>query len=819
MPIKKMWGGRFEKAASELVDEFGASISFDQEMAKEDIMGSLAHVKMLKATNILSATDADQIIKGLEELKTELADHGLHFTVANEDIHMNIEALLTEKIGPVAGKLHTGRSRNDQVATDFHLYIKERLPKVVAAIKELQQALVRLASENVETIMPGYTHMQHAQPISYGHYLMAYFQMFQRDVERFQFNQQHTDLSPLGAAALAGTTFPIDRQMTADLLGFKAPYANSLDAVSDRDLKIIVGSNSTLNLDADIKVKIKIQNFYGIEINDFAVSVARTAMWIAESQMWAESQNIIYSRDDFLPLDSNDSIFEGNALRMDWSEIVEPYDVNYIMGNPPFVGQSYRSNEQKQDMIDIFGKGSRETKQDYVICWYKKSLDYVSDYKNSSVKCAFVSTNSICQGECVPTFWKDMINAGVEIQFARRTFIWTNEAKNKAAVHCVIVGYSFHKINNIKELYDGGKLTKCDHINPYLVPEEDIWISSRPKRPKDKSKMTTGSPATDDGQLFLSPEEAKTMSKEYPILSKYIRPFIGAHEFLHDLNERTRYCLWFADVGDELPKIIKADHMKDRFQHIKEKRLSSSASRIKKAAETPWLFAQNRQPDTEYLVIPRHSSENREYIPIGFMDPKTIAGDATTIVYDATLEDFAILESSLHVAWMKTVAGRLKSDYRYSSSVYYNFPMPKLTNELKEKLEKSAEGILNARANHPSLSLADMYKELLMPSDLRDAHRKNDKLILQAYGLNKDATDQDILKVLFKMYNNKDNDWLSCSFSQFSYWDSSCLRIEALSFGCIVTFWWQFVLSPVLEQLVGQKVKISLERSNCQFSR
>lgn len=504
---------------------------------------------------------------------------------------------------------------------------------------------------------------------------------------------------------------------------------------------------------------------------------------------------------------------------MDWSEIVEPYDVNYIMGNPPFVGQSYRSNEQKQDMIDIFGKGSRETKQDYVICWYKKSLDYVSDYKNSSVKCAFVSTNSICQGECVPTFWKDMINAGVEIQFARRTFIWTNEAKNKAAVHCVIVGYSFHKINNIKELYDGGKLTKCDHINPYLVPEEDIWISSRPKRPKDKSKMTTGSPATDDGQLFLSPEEAKTMSKEYPILSKYIRPFIGAHEFLHDLNERTRYCLWFADVGDELPKIIKADHMKDRFQHIKEKRLSSSASRIKKAAETPWLFAQNRQPDTEYLVIPRHSSENREYIPIGFMDPKTIAGDATTIVYDATLEDFAILESSLHVAWMKTVAGRLKSDYRYSSSVYYNFPMPKLTNELKEKLEKSAEGILNARANHPSLSLADMYKELLMPSDLRDAYRKNDKLILQAYGLNKDATDQDILKVLFKMYNNKDNDWLSCSFSQFSYWDSSCLRIEALSFGCIVTFWWQFVLSPVLEQLVGQKVKISLERSNCQFSR
>lgn len=351
-----------------------------------------------------------------------------------------------------------------------------------------------------------------------------------------------------------------------------------------------------------------------------------------------------------------------------------------------------------------------------------------------------------------------MIAAGVEIQFARRTFIWTNEAKNKAAVHCVIVGYSFHKTNNIKELYDDDKVTKCDHINPYLVPDEDIWINSRPKRPKDKSKMTTGSPATDDGQLFLSPEEAKTMSKKYPVLSEYIRPFVGAHEFLHDLNKRTRYCFWFADVGDDLPNVIKADHMKDRFEHIRDKRLLSSASRIKKAAETPWLFAQNRQPDTEYLVIPRHSSENREYIPIGFMNPNTIAGDATTIVYNATLEDFAVLESSLHVAWMKTVAGRLKSDYRYSSSVYYNFPMPKLTNELKEKLKKSAKEILNARANHPSLSLADMYKELSMPTDLRAAHRKNDKLILQAYGLDKDATDQDVLKVLFKMYNDQNND-------------------------------------------------------------
>lgn len=246
MPIKKMWGGRFEKGGDQLVDQFGASISFDQEMAKEDIMGSLAHVKMLKKTQILSGADADKIIGGLNDLMTELEEHGLPFDVENEDIHMNIEALLTKKIGPVAGKLHTGRSRNDQVATDFHLYVKERLPKIIFALKDLQQALVNLAEKNVETIMPGYTHMQHAQPISYGQYLMAYFQMFQRDVERFTFNKQHTDLSPLGAAALAGTTFPIDREMTTALLGFKKPYANSLDAVSDRDFALEFLSNASI---------------------------------------------------------------------------------------------------------------------------------------------------------------------------------------------------------------------------------------------------------------------------------------------------------------------------------------------------------------------------------------------------------------------------------------------------------------------------------------------------------------------------------------------------------------------------------------------
>ena len=246
MPIKRMWGGRFEEAGDQLVNQFNASISFDQEMAQEDIEGSLAHVKMLKETQILSADDADKIIAGLKKLRERLTSEGLPFSIDNEDIHMNIEALLTEEIGPVAGKLHTGRSRNDQVATDLHLYVKKRLPIIINELKNLQAELVDKAAKNVETIMPGYTHMQHAQPISYGHYLMAYFQMFQRDVERFEFNQQHTDLSPLGAAALAGTTFPIDLQLSATYLGFAEPYHNSLDAVSDRDFALEFLSNASI---------------------------------------------------------------------------------------------------------------------------------------------------------------------------------------------------------------------------------------------------------------------------------------------------------------------------------------------------------------------------------------------------------------------------------------------------------------------------------------------------------------------------------------------------------------------------------------------
>lgn len=525
----------------------------------------------------------------------------------------------------------------------------------------------------------------------------------------------------------------------------------SLRDLEDQATLLKQGTLTALALDG---YHVKITNFYGIEINDFAVSVAKTAMWIAEAQTMQRSQDRgIYTNKEFFPLTTNVGIHEGNALRMDWTQIVKPYELNYIMGNPPFVGQSYRSKEQKEDMVNIFGKGSRETKQDYVICWYKKALDFVGENAaDTTLQCAFVSTNSICQGESVPTFWKDMIDSGVEIQFARRTFVWNNEAKNKAAVHCVVVGFSFNHIDSSKVLYDGETAVNCKHINPYLIDASDIWINSRSKKPNDRSKMTTGSPATDDGQLLLSKDEATELKNEYPILGKYIKPFIGAREFLHDHgNDHSRYCFWFVDAENELPQILKTDHMKERFEIVKQKRLSSSATRIQKMADQPWLFAQNRQPDSEYLVIPRHSSENREYIPIGFMTPNVIAGDATTIVYDAKLSDFAILESSIHTSWMKTVAGRLKSDYRYSSSVFYNLPLPKMT-AIAKQLSESGQAILNARRNHANLSLAEMYSPLTMPKDLREAHRKNDKVVLKAYGLKPSASEAEIVQHLFKMY-------------------------------------------------------------------
>lgn len=508
--------------------------------------------------------------------------------------------------------------------------------------------------------------------------------------------------------------------------------------------------NSTGHIDFTYNpIQISIRQFYGIEVNDFAVSVAKTALWIAESQMMKETEDIVRMNLDFLPLKSYANIIEANALRIDWNTVIPKEKLNYIMGNPPFVGQSVRAKEQADDMTAIFGKGSVETKLDYVLCWYYKAIQYM---EKTSILTAYVSTNSICQGESVPTFWKRMVEHGAEIQFAYQTFRWNSEARDMAAVHCVIVGFSAGRLSKKKYLYTENKVISTDHINSYLLNAPDIWLENRTNAGRNNQKMTTGSPPTDDGGLLLTAEERAEFLKKYPQAEKFIRPFIGAREFLHDKSTQfSRYCFWFKAVSPMEYCDIK--ELNERFEIVKNIRLKSNADRIQKMAASPHLFCQIRQPDNNYLVIPRHSSERRSYIPIGFVSPEVIAGDACTIVLNADLFLFSMLTSCVHMAWMRVVCGRIKSDFRYSPAVYNNFPFPEISEEQKVAIEKAGQKILDARRKYPDATLADLYGDKMFAfTELQQAHIENDNLVKKAYGYPKNISDPEIVADLMKRY-------------------------------------------------------------------
>jgi len=510
--------------------------------------------------------------------------------------------------------------------------------------------------------------------------------------------------------------------------------------------------NDQISLGIINPILISIGNYYGIEINDFAVAVARTALWIAELQMKLETEAIIHKEIRAFPLENHPTIVEANALRIDWETVVPKDRLNYIMGNPPFVGQARRKKEQAEDMNLIFGKGAVETKQDYVICWYMKAMDYIATATPGSIHIAYVSTNSICQGESVPSFWRKMIDMGAEIQFAHCSFVWDSEASEKAHVHCVIVGFTNTKLTTSKTLFDSGKIITTDHINPYLIAAPDVWLVNRVNKNSKHPKMTTGSPPTDDGGLLLTPEERLYFIKNYPYLEQYIRPFIGAREFLHNIaGEHSRYCFWFEDG---IPSdIANNKEIKQRLERVRALRLSSNADRIQKMADYPYLFCQIRQPKTTYLAIPRHSSEKRRYIPIGYITSDVIAGDACSIIPNISLYEFGILTSNVHMAWMRAVCGRLKSDYRYSPSVYNNFPWPEPTELQKEKIKKAAQAILDARAKYSDWNLSDMYEESNMPLELRKAHVANDRAVMEAYGFDvKTTTEASCVAELMRMY-------------------------------------------------------------------
>lgn len=493
-------------------------------------------------------------------------------------------------------------------------------------------------------------------------------------------------------------------------------------------------------------IKVSIGQFYGIEINDFAVTVAKTALWIAESQMMHETENILHLNLEFLPLKSYTNIIEGNALRIDWNDVIPNEELNYIMGNPPFVGARLMNESQKEDISNIFKGTKGSGNLDYVSCWYKKATNYID---NTKIEVAFVSTNSITQGEQVAILWKDILERGVNINFAYRTFRWDSEASLKAHVHCIIIGFSFIKRTE-KYLYENDKVKKANNINPYLIDAPNVYIESHSSPLCNVPKMDFGSMPNDGGFLSnYSKEQKEDICNRYPNTEDLFKNIVGAEEFI---NNKERYCIWLKDVE---PSIYKSNSIiMEAIKNVKDLRENSNREATRKLAITPYLFGEIRQPKTDYLLVPSTSSERRRYIPIGFFDSNTISSNANLVIPNATLYNFGVLTSNVHMAWVRTVAGRLKSDYRYSAKIVYNnFPWCNPTEEQKKKIEKTAQAILDARALYPNSSLSDLYDELTMPKELRKAHQENDKAVMVAYGFDwRKMTESDCVAELMKMY-------------------------------------------------------------------
>lgn len=499
--------------------------------------------------------------------------------------------------------------------------------------------------------------------------------------------------------------------------------------------------------DSIVPIKVEISQFYGIEINDFAVTVAKTALWIAESQMLKETEDILLMHLVFLPLKTNAYIHEGNALQVDWEEIVPKDKLNYIMGNPPFVGAKFQTKAQHADLEFLNTKIKDIGLLDYVGGWYIKAAQYCKD---SSIQCAFVSTNSITQGGEPAILWKYLFaNFNTKIIFAYRTFVWNSEASNKAQVHCVIIGFCNDIRVKIKGIYQDDKLFEnVSNISPYLIDAPNILIEKRKSPICNVNKMIAGNKAVKCLALMLSETEKNDLIKKEPQSQKYIKRMIGSEEFINNIP---RYCLWLVNCSPAELKSMPC--VLQRVEQVRKDRLSSTDKQAKKLAETPWLFRDLNNPDTA-IVIPLVSSQRRRYIPMGYIDNSIIANNKVSIIPDGTLYDFGILMSNIHNAWMRVIAMRMKSDYSYSLAIVYNnFPWPTPTEEQRKKIEETAQGILDARALYPDSSLADLYDPLTMPVELQKAHIANDKAVMQAYGFSvKDTSEADCVAALMKMY-------------------------------------------------------------------
>ncbi|MGZ9806076.1 DNA methyltransferase [Streptococcus sp. V869] len=526
----------------------------------------------------------------------------------------------------------------------------------------------------------------------------------------------------------------------------------SIRKLENEAIKLYMGDTVKLDVEDLDLVKVKLNQFYGIEINDFAVSVAKTALWIAESQMLEQTKEIVFANIDFLPLKSYTHIIHGNALTINWESVVPKKTLNYIIGNPPFVGHQWQTKEQKEGMAVAFSDLKKHGKLDFVSSWFAKATQLMQD---SSISTALVATNSIVQGEAVRTLWEYLFGKGVEIQFAYQSFKWTSEAKDRAGVSVVIVGFTAFKTQKPKLLFNGDSKEICNNINAYLVKGDNYFIQSRGKPLNSNMPiMTKGSQPTDGGNLILSPEEKAELLVKYPSLSSVIKPYIGSNELI---NNKERYCLWLVNLDPIL--IREIPELRERLEAVREIRLTSPTKSVQQQAWTPQLFTQIRQPNVDYIVVPEVSSERRRYIPIGFLDKETIVSNLLYMIPEKSLYIFGVLNSNVHMAWTRVVAGRLEDRYRYTPAVYNNFPWLDLTEEARKTIEKTAQGILDARSQFPNNSLAELYDDISMPPALVKAHQENDKAVMKAYNMvklvdNKKTwlTESETVARLFEMY-------------------------------------------------------------------
>ena len=564
---------------------------------------------------------------------------------------------------------------------------------------------------------------------------------------------------------------PVERTRTAKLRVFQRKLASltfldpacgsgnfltetylSLRRLENKVLVELSHGQVTMYSASESPIQVSISQFYGIEINDFAVTVAKTALWIAESQMMKETEKILLVPLEFLPLKTNAFIVEGNALRVDWESVVPKSKLNYIMGNPPFVGARLMGKEQKADVNTIFPGWKNAGNLDYVCCWYKKASDMM---QGTSVRSALVSTNSVSQGESVANLWKPLFDAGVHIDFAYRTFRWDSEAKIKAHVHCVIIGFSVAASSTPKKLFDGDRYQVANNINGYLLDGENVFVESRSKPICNVPEIGIGNKPIDGGFYLFEKEEMEDFIKKEPSSKKYFRPWYGSREFI---NQKPRYCLW---LGECTPAELKAmPHCMERVKAVREYRLASPSPGTVKLADKPTRFHVENMPSGRYIVIPQVSSERRRYIPMGYMDNSVLCSDKVRILPNGNLYEFGILESNVHMAWVRATCCRLKSDYSYTvNDVYNNFIWPTPTEQQKAKIEQTAQAILDARALYPDSSLADLYDELTMPPELRKAHQDNDRAVMDAYGFTKGTaartSESACVAELMKLYQQK----------------------------------------------------------------